>query len=193
MTLLAQYYTGPGKGARYVSTLETPYGMLLNEEYLASRIKGGEQASYDFILEIAESTLPFRNVDNLLLNLIERTTWTLDNANLRAMCDQIMSACKKAFTPDGSPATMATLGYVHFTYTDGTKIGIPSDPKVDCAGRDQKYYPHTYEAILRPHMIPALDQTINKVAEEREKRAWKWWRGYRIWDNARCTAKERKS
>lgn len=192
MTLLSQTFVGEAGHPRWVIALETPYGMLLSEEYLAERIRGGEQASYDFILEIAESTLPFRNVANLLENLVNRTEWTLDNCNLKSMCEQIIAACEKAATPDGVPATMGSLGYCRYTLEDGRIVGVPGDPNADCAGRDQKYYPHTYEAILHPHMVPTLDQTFAEVADRREKRAWKWRCGYRAWDQARSDAEARR-
>jgi hypothetical protein len=178
MTLLSEAFIGSAGHPRYITVLETPFGMLQNEEYLTERIKGGEQASYDFILEIAESTLPFRNVANLLQNLINYTEWTPETANLRAICDQIIVACEKAFEPGAVPATMGSCYH-----------GKGAAPfKVDGNGRDQKYYPHTYEAILRPHMIPTLDHTFKKIAAEREERAWKWRQGYRKWDHARCDA-----
>jgi hypothetical protein len=192
MTILSQMFIGEPGHPRWITVFESPLGMLQNEEYLSHRIKGGEQASYDFILEIAESTLPFRNVDNLLLNLIEHTTWTSENVNLRAMCDQVTEACKKGFTPNTVPATMGSCyrRAADMVASDGTPLKL-QEP--DEAGRDQKYYPHTYEAILRPHMIPALGKTFAKVAEERETRARNWWRGYRVWDQARCDAAKSKS
>lgn len=180
MTVLAHFYSGPDKGGRHYYVLETPAGMLLNEQYLIERIRGGEQASYNFILEIAESTLPFRNVADLLNNLINYTNWTLENANLRAICDQIISACEKAFMPNAVPATAGTC-------YPGRKI----DYTIDDNGRGQKYYPHTYEAILHPHMVPALDKTFDEVAKRRETRARRYEIGFRRWDSARCAARRR--
>jgi hypothetical protein len=149
-----------------MTVCELERGMLMREERLAYRIQAGE-LSFDFIREIAESTIPFRNVANLLENLVAINEWTTENLNLKCICEQIIRACKKAFTPGTVPATMRAcypskkwddvepgrpkLGYDDALYP-GQDVVFTTSDDWDDAGRGIKRYPHTYECILHPHM-----------------------------------------
>ena len=131
---------------------EGTLGTLKREERLCRRIMAGE-LSYDFIVEIAESTLPFRNIANLLENLISYQEWTSKNLNLKAICLKIIKACEMEQQPGKLPMTGGNLGA----------------EDVDFAGNEVKRYPHTYDAILYPHMV----RTYESLDTPEARAAWK--------------------
>ena len=134
MTVIHESFIGTSSHPRYFTVLETPYGMILREGRFARRIVANE-LSFDFIVEIAESTLPFQNVANLLENIIIRHEWTSENCNLKAVCQMVIEACNMVADYSKPPATGRCKG------------------EFDARGRGIKRYPHTYECILRPHMV----------------------------------------
>lgn len=131
MTLI---YDGP-----FMVAYEGAYGTSLREGRLCRRIIAGE-FSLDFIVEIAESTLPYRNIANLLDNLISRQEWTPKNMNLKSICEKIIKACEIAQDTDKVPMT-------------GGSLSLNKTKEIDLAGREVKRYPHTYDAILYPHLV----------------------------------------
>ena len=169
----------------HMTVMETPRGMLMREERFRDRILARE-VSYDFIREIAESTLPFQNISNLLRNVVGLTEWTSDTLNLRAICEMVISACDKAADhskpPCGSHNVMGRmpirkamgagkrcLGYDDALHPGQDIVFVDADPDDwDDTGRGNKRFPHTYECILRPHMVEVYKKS--DTWEERE--AW---------------------
>jgi len=151
MTILSHRMYSTGSIGKYfgITVIETPYGMLLNEERLAKRIQDHE-CSYEFMVEIAESTLPFRNIHNLMLNLINYQTWTSEAMNLKCMMKQIMVSCEKVMQEDKPPCTRGCVGE-------------------DFVGRGQKEYPYTYEEI-RKMTQNQIEKFQDGWADERHKR-----------------------
>ena len=146
---------------RSIVVHETEWGMLLREERLARRIMADE-LSFDFIREIAESTLPFRSVHNLIGNIVGRHEWTTENCQLKAVCKKIMDACEKAMDLTKAPPTAGNIyGITRTTPTEDEDVLIEPvymvEPKdCDLEGYGVKRYPHTYECLLRPWMYKVL-------------------------------------
>jgi len=175
VTVIHESFIGTPGHPRYFTVIELERGMLMREERLAQRIRARE-LSFDFIREIAESTLPFQNVANLLENVIGCNEWTLENVNLKAICQKIVEACNLAAS-DRPPVTAynvqgrmdhrqarkegrSTYGYDDALDPGGYTVFVKADPDDwDDTGRGVKRYPHTYECILYPHMIDHYKKT----------------------------------
>ena len=173
MTVLFDGLVGPDYKPAHMMVIELPRGMLMREERFRDRILARE-VSYAFIREIAESTLPFQNVANLLRNVVALNEWTSDTVNLRCMCEMVIEACDKAADKSKPPcgahnamgrmpfaqarkAGKSCFGYDNVTDPGGDTVFVMPDPDDwDETGRGIKRYPHTYECILRPWMYRVL-------------------------------------
>ena len=108
MTIIRESYIGQPGHPRYITVFELERGMLMREARLIDRIMAGE-VSFDFIREIAESTLPFQNISNLIQNVIGMTDWTPETLNLKLICETIKKACDQASDLSKPPATPTQL------------------------------------------------------------------------------------
>ena len=167
MTIIHESFIGTSGHPRYFTVIELERGMLMREGRLIERIQAGE-VSFEFIREIAESTLPFQNISNLMLNIMNLTAWTLETLNLKCICEKIKKACDQAADHSRSPANahnicgrrtvaeakaegLACRGYDDVGHPGGDVVFV--DPyDWDDTGRGLKRYPHTYDVILRPEM-----------------------------------------
>ena len=170
MTVIHESFIGTSGHPRYLTVIELERGMLMREERLAKRVMARE-LSFDFVREIAESTLPFQNVANLLENIVGLNEWTLENVSLKVVCQKIIKACNIAADQSKPPVTAynvcgrmdftearkagkACLGYDDVLHPGQNVVFVHADPDDwDSAGRGLKRYPHTYECILRPDMV----------------------------------------
>ena len=139
MSVIHKSFIGAAEYLRYVTVIELPLGLLMRERRLISRIRANE-LSYEFVREIAESTLPFQNVADLLRNVVSRHKWTTESISIKTICQMVIQACDQAADKSKPPLTGATLGQDCW----------------DATGEGIKRYPHTYECILRPYMEEPL-------------------------------------
>ncbi len=168
MTVIHEAFIGSSGHPRYVTVIELERGMLMREQHLIDRIRAGE-VSFNFIREIAESTLPYQNISNLMVNIMGMTTWTSGTINLKCICAKIKKACDQAADHSRPPATgfnicgrrtvaqahaegLACRGYDDKHNPVGDVVFV--DPyDWDDTGRGLKRYPHTYDVILNPEMM----------------------------------------
>jgi hypothetical protein len=158
---------------RQIAVYELERGMLMREERLCKRIMAKE-LSREFVIEIAESTLPFRSIENLMSNILGYHEWPTEMLGLKCEIQKIMKACSKVARYDKVPPTAA--------YIFGLKSSAPLEDEDVCVepywvlepqdyddeGRGVKRYPHTYECILYPWMYE-----VYKKQDSYEKRK-KW-------------------
>jgi len=185
MTVLFDGLIGPSYKPAHMMVCELERGMLMREERLAYRIQAGE-VSFEFIREIAESTLPFQNVANLLENIIGCNEWATETSNLKAICAKIIKACNMAADHSKPPVTaFNVMGRMRFSearkarksccgYDEAMHPGkdivfVKADPDDwDETGRGLKRYPHTYECILHPHMA----EHYEKIDTWKDQEVW---------------------
>jgi hypothetical protein len=183
VTIIHESYIGRPGHPRYITVIELERGMLMREGRLIERIQAGE-VSFDFIREIAESTLPFQNISNLMLNIMNLTTWTSETLNLKCICEKIKKACDQAADHSRPPANafnicgrrtvaeareegLAMRGYDD-TFHPGQDVVFVDPYDWDDTGRGVKRYPHTYDCILRPEMA----EYYNKHDTYKEQEVW---------------------
>ena len=184
MTVIHESFIGSSEAPRYCTVIELERGMLMREGRLIERIQAGE-VSFEFIREIAESTLPYQNISNLMLNIMSLTDWTSETLNLNFICAKIKKACDQAADHSRPPANgfnicgrrtvaeakkegLACRGYDDVGHPGGDVVFV--DPyDWDDTGRGLKRYPHTYDVILRPEMM----EHYEKHDSHKEQEIWR--------------------
>lgn len=112
---------------------ETDYGTVLREQAFIDRIKAGEDPSYEFIVEIAESTLTFLVIKNLLENLIRlgecRGFFNSENMNLKCIVASIISSIDAQVPSGAIEMTAATIRRSPRGEVDLTGWGLKRYPR----------------------------------------------------------------